>query len=497
MRSRIAILILSTSLLGLSGCVSLGLSSMSNGLKPSKTEITADIPAPEQKSSAEKSSWVEIASERMPTTDWVADFNDPVLSELVSEAMRANTNVRLAAARLAAAEASAKASRSGLYPSINANGRAARSESANSTVPGNSSFSLGGTVSWEVDMWGRVRDTANSGDLEAAASNADYAGTRLSIAGATTQTWFNLIEARLQRDLAQRNVATQTRALRLTKRRFDGGVSRSSDYRLAKSALANAEATLAFRKQNELAISRQLETLLRRYPKAELAARDDLPALPPLLGAGTPDELFLRRPDLLAAERRMAAQGLRIDISKKNLLPRLSLDASASSGGGSLTRLFSLESLVASVAGGLTAPIFRGGALRADVARNEAVLDQLLESYADTALTAYREVENALDAETHLAERVRALSVSLDEAKKAEERLEQRFSEGLASILQLLDSQTRRNNTEGQFISARKERLANRVRLHLALGGGLYGTEQPREKLPKPEIKLPSLASLN
>ncbi len=497
MRSRIALLVFSTSLTVLSGCASLNLSNMRADMKPARTEITADIPAPSQQPDTEKPGWVETAPDRMPTTDWIGEFNDPVLSELVSEAMNANTNVRLAAARLAAAEASAKAARSGLYPGINANGRAVRNESATRSRPGASSFSLGGTVSWEVDMWGRVRDTANSGDLEAAASNADYAGTRLSIAGATTQTWFNLIEARLQRDLAQRNVATQKRALRLTKRRFDGGVSGSSDYRLAKSALANAEATLAFRKQNELAISRQLETLLRRYPKAELAARDDLPTLPPLTGAGTPDEIFLRRPDLLAAERRMAAQGLRIDISKKNLLPRLSLDASASSGGGSLTRLFSLESLVASVAGGLAAPIFQGGALRADVARNEAVLNQLLESYADTALTAYREVENALDAETHLAERVRALSVSLDEAKKAEERLEQRFSEGLASILQLLDSQTRRNNTEGQYISARKERLANRVRLHLALGGGLYGTEQLREKLPKPKLKLPGLASIN
>ena len=493
MQSRIAVLVLSTSLVGLSGCASLNFS----GIKPTPTEVVADIPAPVQKTDADKPSWVETAPERMPTTDWVAGFNDPVLNELVSEAMRSNTNVRLAAARLAAAEASAKAFRSGLYPSINANSRASRNESANSAIPGSSNFSLGGTVSWEVDMWGRVRDTVNSGDLEAAASNADYAGTRLSIAGATTQTWFNLIEARLQRDLAQRNVATQERALRLTKRRFDGGVSGSSDYRLARSALANAEATLAFRMQVELATSRQLETLLRRYPEAELAARDDLPVLPPLLGAGTPDEIFLRRPDLLAAERRMIAQGLRIDISKKNLLPRLSLDASASSGGRSIARLFSLESLAASVAGGLTAPIFQGGALRADVARNEAVLNQLLESYADTALTAYREVEDALDAETHLREQVRALSVSLEEAKKAEERLEQRFSEGLASILQLLDSQTRRNNTEGQYISVRRERLANRVRLHLALGGGLYGQEQAREKLPKPKIELPSLASLN
>lgn len=500
MQKRSAILLLSVSMFGLSGCTHMNL----GDLRPGKTEIITDVPQASQSEVNNKPEWVEPSPDRMPSTDWISEFNDPVLNALVSEAMSANTNVRLAAARLAAAEASAKSSRSGLYPSISASGSASRSFITDS--PGfdsspsgadSSRFSLGNSVSWELDMWGRVRDTANVGDLAAEASNADYAGTRLSIAGATTQTWFNLIEARLQLDLAERNVQTQERALRLTKRRFDGGVSGSSDYRLARSALANAQATLAFRKQNKSAISRQLETLLRRYPEAELAASADLPILPPLTGAGTPDEIFLRRPDLLASERRMRAQGLRVDIAKKNLLPRLTLSGSSSFGGGSLTRLFSLESLISSISGGISAPIFQGGALRAELARNDAVLIQLAESYADTALTAYREIENALDAEEHLQEQERALQVSLEEAQKAEERLEQRFSEGLASILQLLDSQSRRIRTEGQYISARKERLANRVRLQLALGGGLYGAETAREKLPKPKLGIPKIASLN
>ena len=207
-----------------------------------------------------------------------------------------------------------------------------------------------------------------------------------------------------------------------------------------------------------------------------------------MTGAGSPGEIFLRRPDLLAAERRMQASGLRVDISKKNLLPRLTLDGGSSSTGGSINRLFSLDNLIASIAGGLTAPLFEGGALRADIARNEAILEQQLEAYADTALGAYLEVENALDAEDRLRERKEALEIALEEAQKAEERLELRFSEGLASILQLLDAQSRRISSEGQLISARKERLANRVRLHLALGGGVYGEELAREKLPRPKL---------
>ena len=484
MRSLTATLVFSASVFGLSGCASLGM----NDLKPDHVEPSAEIPSAPQNAATGQIDWVEPAPDRLPSTDWIADFNDPILSGLVQEAMQANANVRAAAARLAAAEAGAKSSRSGLYPRIGTSSRATRTEIAEDNIPSSSSFNLGGTVSWEVDMWGRIRDTANAGDIEAEASNADYAGTRLSIAGSTAQTWFNLTEARLLTDLAERNVETQERALRLTKRRFDGGVSGSSDFRLARSALANAQATLALRRQNESSTARLLETILRRYPADALQAQEDLPMLPALTGAGSPTEIFLRRPDLLAAERRMQASGLRVDISKKNLLPRLTLDGGTNSNGGSISRLFSLDNLVASIAGGLTAPIFEGGALRADIARNEALLEQQLEAYADTALTAYREVENALDAEDRLREREDALKVALEEAQKAEERLELRFSEGLASILQLLDAQARRISAEGQLISARKERLANRVRLHLALGGGVYGEELAREKLPRPRL---------
>ena len=484
MRSISLTLLFSVSVLGLSGCATAGFGQF----KPGTTAVAAEFPLAPQSAATGQIDWVGPSPDRLPSTDWIADFNDSTLVSLVQEAMQANTDVRAAAARLAAAEAGAKLSRSGLYPRIGASSNASRTEVADDNSPSSSRFSLGSTVSWEVDMWGRIRDTANAGDIDAQASSADYAGTRLSIAGVTAQTWFNLTEARLLTDLAERNVLTQERALRLTKRRFDGGVSGSSDFRLARSALANAQATLALRRQNESSTARQLETILRRYPADALKAQENLPILPALLGAGSPGEIFLRRPDLLAAERRMYASGLRVDISKKNLLPRLTLDGGTSSTGGSINRLFSLDNLIASIAGGLTAPLFEGGALRADIARNEAILEQQLEAYADTTLNAYLEVENALDAEGRLREREDALEIALEEAQKAEERLELRFSEGLASILQLLDAQSRRISSEGQLISARKERLANRVRLHLALGGGVYGEELAREKLPRPKL---------
>ena len=241
--------------------------------------------------------------------------------------------------------------------------------------------------------------------------------------------------------------------------------------------MAASEATLASRKQNLAATARALEILLRRYPADEIESAADLPPLPSLSGAGDQSYILRKRPDLLAAERRMMAAGLDVDIARKNLLPSLNLSGGLNSNGTAFNNIFDIDSIIANIAAGLVQPIFQGGRLEANVEQQEAILTQLLENYADTALTAYLEVENALEAEQRLAEREAALRTSLDEALKAEERLEIRYTEGLATILQLLDAQSRRISAESQLIGARRERLVNRVRLHVALGGGVEAND--------------------
>ncbi len=243
--------------------------------------------------------------------------------------------------------------------------------------------------------------------------------------------------------------------------------------RLARSSVANAKALQASREQRLSAITRQLEVFLRRYPAEEIQAAADLPDLPLLSGAGTPGYVLRKRPDILAIEQRLKAQGLQIDIARKNLLPSFSLRGTTSLGATSFADLLDIDALVMRLVANAGMPIFQGGRIKANIKQQEALLRQQLETYAGAALTAYLEVENALDAEQRLLEREVALRTSLEEARKAESRLELRYTEGLATILQLLDAQTRRLSAEGQLIGARKERLANRVRMHVALGGGL------------------------
>ena len=469
------IALLLASSLALSSCATL--KGKLGGLTPEAAAVTADVPVSPATSSSlsadgsGQQKWVEAAPEDLPRTDWVAEFSDAELTRLVDQALASNTDIQISAARYRAALARLDISEADLLPSVNGSSNVSRSENIGNAFD---RTSLGGGVnaSWEYDLWGRIRDGVASSELEAAASLADYAGVRLAIAAQVTQTWFDLIEARLLSELSVREVDTLVRSLRLTTRRFEGGVVGSSDVRLARSSLADAQALQASRAQRQSVLARSLEILLREYPDQSLVAAAELPVLAPLSGTGGPAYVLRHRPDVLAAERRMHAAGLDVDAARKALLPSLSFNGGLNLGGTALNNIFDIDALIADIAGGLTAPIFQGGRLKANVAQQEAILRQQLESYAGTALDAYLEVENALDADRRLAEREAALRVSLEEASKAEERLELRYTEGLATILQLHDSQLRRFSAESQLISARKERLANRVRLHVALGGG-------------------------
>ena len=456
------VLLLSAALCGLSACQTLD-------IRPEPSVAVADVPV------SPTAQWVALAPGQLPQTNWVGAFNSQALPGLVAEALTANTTIRTAEARFEAALARADISSADLLPSVTGSVDAGRSERGDSSLPDSTSLGFGVNASWEIDLWGRVRDGVKASELDAAALQADFAAARLSVAGQVSQTWFDFIEARLLAELSVRDVETQERALRLTTRRFEGGVTGSSDVRLARSSLANAQALQATRLQRQASLARTLEVLLRRYPAQEIEAASDLPVLPELTGAGSPQDVLRLRPDIIAAERRMDSAGLRVDVARKALLPRLSLDGGLNASAGGLNKLFDIDALVGSIGAGLTQPIFQAGRLKADVRQQKAVLRQQLESYADTALTAFLEVENALDGEQRLMERETALKVSLEEAVQAENRLVTRYSEGLASILQLLDAQSRRISAESQLISARKERLANRVRLHVALGGGDLG----------------------
>lgn len=465
-----------------------------------------------------------------PTGDWIAAFQDTMLRGLIDEALAHNNNYLAAAANLEQARAGARITRADMLPTLGVSGNASRNAivtdpTSAAQAGGNTdlsglraqdledqfgvdrdgdgkldgldldgdgiaeqdlpdrrlyinNFSIGAQIRWELDVWGRLTDETRAAYKDAAAAYADFEAARLSVAARVAQAWFALIEARQQRELAERDTEARERNLRVTERRYERGVSSSLDVRLSRSALGSSRANLALRQRLELEASRALEVLLGRYPAAELEAAAALPTLPALAGAGAPGDILARRPDLIAAEARMEASGLRARAARKQLLPQITLSSQINTSGPELSDLIDPERLAGNIVGGLIQPVFQGGALRANSKRARAAAEASLYGYVQTVLGAYEEAENAIAAETLLAAREEALRLAYEEAAAAEELTERRYTSGAATIFNLLDAQTRRISTESSYIQAQQQRVSNRVQLYLAIGGDFLTEEK-------------------
>ncbi len=492
-----------------------------------KELLTAQLPdAPTQWTSIAQLEDAPAAS-GVPTGDWIAAFEDDRLKALIDEAMTHNNTLLAAAANLEGARQGARIAFAGQLPTLDANPRASRNaivldptfaaqaggggadignvriqdledqfgvdldgdgeldaleipnpetgELEIQPIPNRrfyiNNYSLGAQFQWEIDLWGRLRDQTKAARRDAAATLADFEAARLSIAANVAQGWFALVEARQQRELAERDVEARESNLRVTRRRYERGVASSLDVRLAQSALGTSRATLAQRTQAEKESGRRVEVLLGRYPAAEVQAAAELPTLPRLEGAGAPGDILARRPDLFAAEMRMEAAGLRARVARKEMLPRFTLSANLNTSGPDLEDVIDPERLAGNVAGGMLAPLFRGGALKARSKQARAQAQSSLLNYAQTALQAYEEAENALAAESYLALQEEALKLAFDEAAAAETLTERRYAQGAASIFDLLNAQTRRISNESAYISVKRQRVGNRVALYLAIGG--------------------------
>ncbi|MEO1310984.1 MAG: TolC family protein [Pseudomonadota bacterium] len=422
----------------------------------------------------------EAPVEKPAAPDWLATFDSPQMEALVGEALARNNSLAASAATYRSSRELARQSRAGLLPRVEASFDASRQGTVfgpqQRAVFGSdrvyfNQYSAGVLLSWELDIFGRLADGARAAFNDAAAARADFEGARLSLAGRTAQAWFNLVEARQQRELAERDVDNRSRSYAVTDRRYGRGVSTSLDVRLSRSALASAEATLALRQRNELEASRALEVLLGRYPAAELAAPEALPKLPGLPDVGTPGDVLAQRPDVLAAERRMAAAGLRAREARKALLPQLTLTTPFSSNEEDFEDAFNINRIGGSIIAGLVQPLFQGGRLRSQARQRKRQMQGAVFDYVEAALNAFQEAENALGAETLLEKQETALRLAFEEAAAAQELTERRYASGRATIFELLDAQQRRITAESQYITIVRDRLSNRVSLHLAVGG--------------------------
>jgi NodT family efflux transporter outer membrane factor (OMF) lipoprotein len=401
-------------------------------------------------------------------TEWVRSFGDPQLQVLVAEALENNLDLKAAAERVDVAAALVTQARSLLYPQLIASGGAG--------VVGRNwtkdRSGLVGEISWELDLWGRVRAETAAATAAREAMEADLLFARQSLAATVATIWYQTIATERLRQTAADASTVYGELVRLVRTRHTVGRSNMQDI-----ALALADLDRARQRERAFATSRQqivrgLEVIVGRYPAGELALAPDLPPLPPPVPEGLPSELLERRPDLLAAERRVAAAFHGIQAAQAARLPRIALTGG---GGRSTSELLRLAGVGAGFwrAGlDMLAPIFTGGALAAQVRIATAEQEAALALYGQAALRAFSEVEGTLASERLLTEQQQYLEAVLAQDTEALRLGRLRFTAGATDLLDVLQLQTRQLNTRFELIGVRNDRLATRVALHLALGGG-------------------------
>jgi NodT family efflux transporter outer membrane factor (OMF) lipoprotein len=404
---------------------------------------------------------------------WIYTFGDPQLEGLVDEAIRNNPNLVLASAQVDSAAAQLRAAGAALKPTINYGLQA-----TGQNIPGEPDEIGAGSVSvsWEADVWGRIRYQESAAGEALAATQADYEGARLAIASATAKGWFAATQARMILALSDDLVRIYGETLELVRIKHDVGQVTRQDISLAEADLRKAEAS---RLQAEIAyqeVQRALETLLGRYPSAELEGRESFVAVPPPIPVGLPSDLLERRPDLVAAERRVAASFNLSESARVAKLPRFSISA----GVGDLANA---SGMLYQAGIGIFGPLYDGGRLQAQVESADAAQKAAMALYSRAVLNAFKEVENAIAREPRLKSREELLQQVYANNAEALELARVQYEVGRATLLSVLQMQARTDASRLSLINTRGERLFNRVNLHQSLGGSFDNIDPD---LPRP-----------
>jgi multidrug efflux system outer membrane protein len=416
--------------------------------------------------------WAEPAVAAEPVrAGWLASFSDPQLEALVRESLEYNPDLRIAAARVEQAAGYVKAAGATLYPQVTALAR------GGGALSGDSSGLQGAGIfaNWELDLWGRVRSGREAARTQHASSALDAEYARQSIAALAAKSWFLATEARLQKAIAEEMTAAAERSLGLAQERLRVGRGDESDVTLARAGLAIYRDSVRNLEYAYRQSVRALESLAGRYPAGALAVPAQLAPMPGPVPAGMPSELLERRPDVVAAERRVAAAFYGVEEAKAARLPRISLTAAVSSISSELFVLKDRDNPVLSAGAAITAPLFLGGQLQAQIDIRTAEQKQAVAEYARVGARAFSEVESALAAGLTLEDREAILRDAVAENTRALEFTNVRYRVGVGDLRAVQQQSLALSAARTALVRVQAERLVQRVNLHLALGGGFEG----------------------
>ena len=412
---------------------------------------------------------------------WWEVFQDPILKELIREALRNNYDVRIAAARVQEARAGFVATRSDLFPSLDYSGDAGRSNATPGLVgslgrqaPTTSNFySLTLAMSWELDIWGRIRRATEAARATLLATEDARRGVWLTLVSDLAQAYFELLALDVQLQIARNSTDAYQRTYDLFLDRFQLGVASKLETARAEGALGGAQATIPQLESNIVAKENQIAILLGKSPGPILRGTPmyEQPVVP-VVPAGLPSTLLTRRPDLRQAEQQLVSANARIGVAKAEFFPKFSLTPLIGTASPEFSALTGGSATVWAVAGTLTGPLFNAGRTLGNYRATVAQWEQAKLLYEQAVLTALREVSDALTALSKLSEAETGQDRSVKALADAVDRATDRYRQGLANYFEVLEAQQQLYPAQNTLAQIRRDRLLSHVRLYRALGGG-------------------------
>ena len=425
----------------------------------------------------------QIFQQVLPVDDqWWKAFQDPVLDSLISVAVKQNYSVLTAIDRINMAKANLRMERGNFFPTIGLNAGWTRQQSSGNTsdLPQSTQhyYDASLNMSWELDLFGSIRNRVKAQKENFAASKEEYTGTMISLCAQVASAYINLRELQQELAVVQKNCASQEAVLKITEGRYNTGLVSKLDVAQAKSVFFSTKASIP---QIESGINQYITTLailLGTYPqevRPALTAPGTLPDYMEPIGVGLPADLLLRRPDIRSAERSVNAQAALVGASKSDWLPQVFLKGSVGYAAKDLKDLTHHKSMTYEIAPALSWTLFKGTQLVNATKLAKAQLDEAINQFNQTVLTAVQETDNAMNAYRNSIKQIVALREVRNQGQETLTLSLELYKQGLTPFQNVLDAQRSLLSYENQLVQARGYSLLQLIAMYQALGGGWSG----------------------
>ncbi len=429
------------------------------------TQRSDQIPAPP----VEFPNQFSLSGDETIAARWWLDLKDPELTTLIEQALSGNFSLRIARDRLIEVKASARQAGALLSPAVDARASAATRQNYR-TDSGEETILLEFAASYEIDLWGRLAAARDAAVLDTRATQADLNTAAVSIAAEVAQTWYRIVETRLQQQLVQKQKETNSHVLELITVQFRAGQAGAADVLQQRQLVETNNAELAGLRRTLKLFEHQLSLLLGEAPGSYTFPEiSTLPLLPPLPDTGVPIDLITRRPDIRSSYFQLQAADRRVASAVANRLPKLSISAELYSSDNQASNLFNnwFSSLIAN----LVSPVIDGGYLQAEVEKRQAAARQLLNRYGQTILQAIGEVEDALIQEKVQMEILVNLNIRLELAAQTVDHVATRYRSGAEDYQRVLLALLSHQELQRRIIESQLLLINYRISLYRALGG--------------------------